>query len=263
MLNAAPSDFVGAVLLLLATVVPVVLMSLYRIIVPRLRKLELGEIEVRLEERANELTRAVSDELSESDRIALDSSPRADPSGEASAGLARNVAEISDALPTLGHRLQRLERQAAIYESKRFALVETYHNQGLAQSRVSFWFSLLLATAGFSIIAGAAITGGTDPKAGTTLAMVSGAVTEAISALFFAQSNRARRLMQEFFGRLSEDQKRQEAFEIARSIEDPLLRSAVEATIAVQLIDPGLSPEILPGSGRPRPEGASGVDPKG
>src|ERR1043166_127330 len=47
--------------------------------------------------------------------------------------------------------------------ARQYALLKEYHAQGLAQSKVSFWFSLIFAALGFSVIivaVGASIFGG-------------------------------------------------------------------------------------------------------
>jgi hypothetical protein len=152
-------------------------------------------------------------------------------------------------IDAIGRRIDRLERRYRVLDTRRFALLQTYHNQGLAQSRVSFWFSLVLATAGFGVIVIATQNSLTDFQSTTATALpfIAGAITEAVSALFFAQSNQARRLMQDFFNTLSEDQRREEALNLADSADDPTLRSAVKAAIAMQLIDSKVSPAILPG----------------
>lgn len=155
---------------------------------------------------------------------------------------------VRASIDSVSRRIDSLERRSRVLDTRRFALLQTYHNQGLAQSRVSFWFSLVLATAGFAVIVVATYNFATDQSsASTPLPFIAGAITEAVSVLFFAQSNQARRLMQNFFSTLSEDQRREEALNLADSVDDPILRSAVKAAIAMQLIDSKVSPAILPG----------------
>jgi hypothetical protein len=48
---------------------------------------------------------------------------------------------------------QRLETAPPERGQQQYALLREYHAQGLAQSRVSFWFSLMFASFGFAIIA--------------------------------------------------------------------------------------------------------------
>jgi hypothetical protein len=74
-----------------------------------------------------------------------------------------------------------------------YALLREYHAQGLSQSRISFWFSLVLASLGFAIIAFSIVlftqqTGDTWSGAGKPLfALVAGTIIDAVSALFFVQ----------------------------------------------------------------------------
>jgi TRADD-N domain-containing protein len=47
----------------------------------------------------------------------------------------------------------RLEAVGGAAGFRQYALLREYHAQGLAQSRVSFWFSLTFASIGFAVIA--------------------------------------------------------------------------------------------------------------
>jgi hypothetical protein len=241
------SSFVLVVVGVMASLlVPLILALLYRVVVPRLSRFELGGFSVELQQRSDEL----AEKLSAATWPAIEDGQEAQTEEDEHRGspLSRDeTAAVARTVDALNRRLETVERQTVALEPQRFALLETFYKEGLAQSKVSFWFSLILATAGFGIICAAAISGLSNPSAGTTLGVVSGAVTQAVSALFFAQSNRARRLMQEFSARLSEDQQRQEAFGLARNIEDLTLRGAVEASIALHLVAPDVSPRILPG----------------
>lgn len=105
------------------------------------------------------------------------------------------------------------------WEDKQFALLKQYHDQGLAQSRVSFWFSLIAASVGFMVIvtafliadSGVAIT----QQGRAALTLLAGTIVETTAGLFFVQSNRARKLMIEFFDRLRMDRKLFEALKLA------------------------------------------------
>ena len=106
-----------------------------------------------------------------------------------------------------------------------------YHAQGLSQSRVSFWFSLTFASLGFAIIAlsvGLFLQRIDNPSAGwldtagkPIFTLVAGTVIDAVSALFFVQSNKARQLMTEFFDKLRVDRKLDEALRLMTEIPDP------------------------------------------
>jgi hypothetical protein len=47
---------------------------------------------------------------------------------------------------------QLQKRESANPTEKQFLLLSEHHAQGLAQSRISFWFSLISATVGFIVI---------------------------------------------------------------------------------------------------------------
>lgn len=118
-----------------------------------------------------------------------------------------------------------------------YRLLRAYHELGLAQSRVSFWFSLVFASLGFALIAVSVVTAQTNDlnRAATVVPIVAGAIVDAIAGLFFVQSNRARQLMAGFFDRLREDRRMQESIQVADTISDDDLRSRVKVVLALNL----------------------------
>lgn len=108
--------------------------------------------------------------------------------------------------------------------------VDEYHRQSIAQSRISFWFSLIFASLGFLIIATSVFTY-TD-KTGY-LGVVAGTIVDAIAALFFYQSNRARTLMAEFFDRLRSDHKIGESLKLCADIDERSMRDALRAKLSL------------------------------
>jgi hypothetical protein len=127
-------------------------------------------------------------------------------------------------------------------EVRRQALAETYHKQGLSQSRVTFAFSLLLGLLGFGVIVYALLN-----KSQEIGAFIAGAVTEAVSALFFTQSNQARKMMAAFFDKLRDDRRLEESLKLTDEIREEPLRSSLKALLAMQLINAKASPSVLPG----------------
>ncbi|NEA32021.1 hypothetical protein [Streptomyces sp. SID13031] len=150
--------------------------------------------------------------------------------------------ELQAYVSSLATRVTRMETVSERLEVRRQALLETYHNQGLSQSRVSFGFSITLGVLGFAIIAYAVLT--KSPEIG---AYVSGVVTEAVAALFFTQSNQSRELMARFFDKLRDDRRLEEALALADGISDSRLKSTLQALLAMQLIGSEHSPSVLPG----------------
>lgn len=133
---------------------------------------------------------------------------------------------------------------------RQYALLREYHAQGLAQSRVSFWFSLTFASIGFAVIAlGVGIvlqreepTGGSlmqvvSGAGKPALTIISGTIIDAVAALFFVQSNKARQLMTEFFDKLRMDRKLDEALKLAEQIPEPLVSSRLKAVLALHFVD--------------------------
>src|SRR5258706_11140655 len=115
---------------------------------------------------------------------------------------------------------------------KKFALLIQYHSQGLAQSKISFWFSLIFASIGFAIIVIAILTVQREvsiwDQGRTFITLISGTIIDTVSALFFVQSNKARQLMTDFFDKLRMDRKFEESLRLADQITDTKLQSALK-----------------------------------
>ncbi len=138
---------------------------------------------------------------------------------------------------------QQINEDIARGASPQNALMREYHAQGLSQSRVSFWFSLTFASLGFAIIAlsvGIFLQHFDNPTASwldaagkPIFTLVAGTVIDAVSALFFVQSNKARQLMTEFFDKLRVDRKLDEALRLMSEIPDPVIASRIKGIVAL------------------------------
>lgn len=74
-----------------------------------------------------------------------------------------------------------------------------YYGEVLAQSKISFWFSLIFAVIGFLVIIFAAFSGSAESASASYIQIVSGVIIDAVAALFFVQSKRSQKSMAEFF----------------------------------------------------------------
>src|SRR6267142_5240533 len=132
---------------------------------------------------------------------------------------------------------------------RQYKLLQDYHSQGLAQSRISFWFSLIFASLGFFVIIGSLLTLDKSEKfteQGRSFAsFVAGLVIEAVSALFFVQSNRARALMTEFFDKLRADRKLEESLRLAGEIPEATLQSRAKLLLSLNFGDVKLNDALL------------------
>jgi hypothetical protein len=120
---------------------------------------------------------------------------------------------------------EKLEKLRLALETEQVNQLIQYHANSLAQSKISFWFSIAAATLGFVIVltAGAmALMGGQLTTA--LIGVLSGAIIDAVAALFFTQSNQARRLMTEFFDKLRLDRQFNESLRLCESIPDHTIR---------------------------------------
>lgn len=74
--------------------------------------------------------------------------------------------------------------------------------------------------------------------ASAIIGLVSGTIIQSVGALFFMQSNRARRQLAEFFDRLRRDRRFDEALRLVRDVSNPDKRADLQRDIALALIKP-------------------------
>jgi len=128
------------------------------------------------------------------------------------------------------------DSQKSYPRTNQLRLLRDYHRQGLAQSKISFWFSLSFAALGFLVILFALV--GTKTEATryqSYVAIISGTIIDAVAALFFVQSNKAREQMAAFFDKLRTDQKLQDGLKLSEGIADEVLRNKVQTILALNL----------------------------
>jgi hypothetical protein len=70
--------------------------------------------------------------------------------------------------------------------------------------------------------------------------LIAGTVIDAVAALFFVQSNKARQLMTEFFDKLRVDRKLDEALQLMKDIGDPVIASRIKGVVALSFSDVSL-----------------------
>jgi hypothetical protein len=157
-----------------------------------------------------------------------------------------NLHPEAGAIPDAVPRPQELSQQ-------QYILLREYHAQGLAQSKISFWFSLIFASLGFSVIMlGVGLFLSQDASQMSIAAaqkpaftLISGTVIDAVAALFFVQSNRARQLMSEFFDKLRVDRKLDECLKLAGDITDQRIQSSLKAVLALSFAEVVSSDQML------------------
>lgn len=139
--------------------------------------------------------------------------------------------------------------QDATPEEKQYLLLEEYHNQTLTQSNISLWFSLISASFGFIIIALAIFSiegeAGIQNQMAAFVQLVSGTIINAVSTLFFVQTNKSRRLMSAFFDKLRSDRKINESLILVEQIPDNFIQSRTKAMIALSFVGIQLDEKIL------------------
>jgi hypothetical protein len=152
--------------------------------------------------------------------------------------------------------------------SQPYLLLKEYHARGLAQSRTSFWFSLIFASIGFAVIALSigiflqqtrdASAGWLDTAGKPIFTLVAGTIIDAVAALFFVQSNKSRQLMVDFFDKLRVDRKLDEALRLASSVDDKTTASNLKALLSMNFakiaIDRALFESVIHDSAEKLPE---------
>ncbi|WP_029295704.1 TRADD-N-associated membrane domain-containing protein [Chryseobacterium hispalense] len=132
---------------------------------------------------------------------------------------------------------------------RQFLLLKQYHAQGLGQSRISFWFSLIFAACGFAIIVVSILSVDNDKNLLTQpnaiISLISGTIIDAVSALFFVQSNKSRELMSIFFEKLRTDRKIEESLKLADSITDENLQSKLKMILSLHFAEIVTSDNIV------------------
>src|SRR5215213_7845324 len=96
-----------------------------------------------------------------------------------------------------------------------------YYAQVLAQSKVSFWFSLVFASIGFMVIVLAGFLASSSSVGATVAQFSAGAIMDAVSALFFVQSKNAQTALGEFFDKLRRDRQQSESRKLCDEVSDP------------------------------------------
>lgn len=148
------------------------------------------------------------------------------------------------------HRLEleaeRMDRSKPGLDAseKQYILLSSYHAQSLAQSKQSFWFSLVFASLGFGVIV-MAILGNSPNNIDKTIKLISGTIIDAVAGLFFVQSNKARELMSEFFDKLRTDRKLDESLRLVAEVPDETLKSRLQVVLSLNFADVKLNDEAL------------------
>jgi len=99
---------------------------------------------------------------------------------------------------TTAENIKRLIAEAvpgASPESKQYLLLKEYHAQGIAQSKISFWFSLVFATLGFAVIVSGLLAFQSDKdfskQAGSFVPIIAGTIIDASQVCFsFSRTKR-------------------------------------------------------------------------
>jgi len=131
---------------------------------------------------------------------------------------------------------EQLEKLRIYLETEQIKQLIGYHQNGVYQSKISFWFSIGAACVGFAIIllgVFSLFVGTTQTLTTSYVSIGSGAIVDAVAALFFTQSNQARRLMTEFLDKLRLDRQFNEALRLCNAIEDTQMKGELQVRLSL------------------------------
>jgi hypothetical protein len=128
-------------------------------------------------------------------------------------------------------------------------LITSYHRQALAQSRVQFWFSVVAATSGFSLILYLVLhaAGAGSHPSDVALKALPGLTMDAVAALFFRQASETRQRATDLYDRLRSDNERSQALQLIESIEESPIRAMMKAQLAMSFGGISSSPDLNTG----------------
>ncbi|HEY0322342.1 MAG TPA: hypothetical protein VGC66_15400 [Pyrinomonadaceae bacterium] len=112
-----------------------------------------------------------------------------------------------------------------------------YHDQAISQANILFWFSLAIATAGFTLISYVVLRGSHVTDTQLLLKLLPGTAVEFVAVLFFKQAREVRQRATALYDRMRMDRWLKDVTVLADSIDDPKIRSDVKARLAFQMIN--------------------------
>lgn len=158
--------------------------------------------------------------------------PALDEVGEADErGFAGHDIDSGSDQQQIAARIQQQEEQ--------LGLLREYHARSLAQSQISFRFSMSAAVFGFIFILGSGVViaaGGFEQVGVAAIGLIASAIVETVAGLFFVLSNQSRKQLAEFFDKLRDDKRFDEAMLLARQMEESSpVRDRLHAALALQI----------------------------
>jgi hypothetical protein len=138
-------------------------------------------------------------------------------------------------VPNSGHTSFPLPSNSHIAAHVGFGIetLSSFHEQALSQASVQFWFSIMAAVTGFVWI----LYSGLEVNGNLVMAtkILPGAVIDAVAYLFFKQASQTRRAATALYDKLREEKLMADSAALVLSIDNPLLRSAIRAQIALHM----------------------------
>lgn len=105
-----------------------------------------------------------------------------------------------------------------------------YHEQGLAQAKISFYYSLVGGAVGFIILIASVFY---LKEKQSYVGIISGIIIDAVSAIFFNIANNASKARTAYFDKLRDDTKHKDALVLCQSIEDAKIKDNLRVKLSL------------------------------
>jgi hypothetical protein len=112
-------------------------------------------------------------------------------------------------------------------------LTKNYYEHALQQSKIQFWFSIIVASIGFLFIISFVILFIVKNEMLYIINIIPGIIIDTIAFLFLKQSNETKNKAIEYFDRLRNDNQKQESINLVGKIENSKLKDLIYAQIAI------------------------------
>jgi hypothetical protein len=114
-------------------------------------------------------------------------------------------------------------------------LLLSYHCQAINQANILFWFSLIAAAIGFSLLSYAIIMSPNLNELQLLLRSLPGTMIEIGAGLFFRQARQVRRRATALLDRLRVDRQLADAIALADTISDRRIQNVIKAYLATKM----------------------------
>lgn len=138
---------------------------------------------------------------------------------------------------TIAQNVEKTNDEKLIELAVHQTFMESHQKQAINHSRIQFYTGLFMSIIGFILIIYVVVIALSSENSLTSAITIVGSIVfEGISILFLKESHKLRQSAKEYHDNLSENNKQIQAIKIAESIENPEIKSAIKAQLALHMI---------------------------